>query len=338
MRSQLLGEIRREAETVVDAVATGSAVSPEDGATEATDTITQVARDHLEFLQAAVELDEPAVLRDHVLWSGGTRASRGGGVQQVVDVLEAVRSELVRRVSPEAAGVVDGVVSWAVAEDPSHRDPVHGGTDPLALACRLYVAAAVTGRRHHALAIVEEVVREVESPVDLYVDVFQNALYDVGRRWQRGGLTIAEEHMATATTQFILGVLSQRAPRRTPHRGAAVVIGVHGDQHAVGVTIIGQVLEDDGWDVRFVGTNVPNDKVLSIVERERPALLGVAVTLVRHVDVARELIAAVRERGEGGPRIVVGGAAFQQDPALWKSVGADGFATDARTAAEVARG
>ncbi len=209
---------------------------------------------------------------------------------------------------------------------------------PLSPACLLYVDAAVSGLREKALDIARGAVGDTESPDEVYVDLFQAALYEVGRRWQNTGLTIAEEHMATATTQFILSVLHEELPRAPGHRGTAVVTGVVGEQHVVGASIVADVLDADGWDVRVLGSDLPHESILTAVDSNQADLLAISVTMSEGVASARDLVALVREITTTTPRIIVGGAAFRRDPQLWRDVGADGFAADARGVAELARG
>ncbi|MFA6576152.1 MAG: cobalamin-dependent protein [Nocardioides sp.] len=296
------------------------------------------ARHHIDFLQAAVELDDPTVFRDYALWCRDLLGARGIGVASLVARLEAVRDELVGRLSPPAADAVDLATRAALAALAAGQDSPWGEGDPLSPACNLYLTASVSGRREQALAIAREAVSGAQSPVDVYVDIFQSALYEAGRRWQTSGLTIAEEHMATATTQFILSVLQEELPRTGSQRETAVVTGVVGEQHVVGASIVANVLEADGWDVRFIGTDLPHDAVASAVDEYGAALLAISVTMSGSVADARDLITLVRGSSADPPRIIVGGAAFRRDPQLWRTVGADGFAADARSVAELARG
>lgn len=298
----------------------------------------QDVRHHLDFLQTAVELDEPSVFRDYALWCRDLLDAHGIDVALLVEHLESVRAVLAGRLSPPTVQAVDQAVRAGLEALAAGRDSPWAEAGPVSPACHLYIAAAVTGRREAALAIVQEAIAGTESPVDVYVDIFQSALYEVGRRWQTASLTIAEEHMATATTQFILGVLHEQLPPTRRRRGTVVVAGVVGDRHVVGASIVANVLDGDGWDVRFLGSDVSPEAVVAAIDRSRADLLAISVTLGRGVPDARNLIALVRASSPKPPRIVVGGAAFRSDPDLWRAVGADGFAADARSVADVARG
>lgn len=297
------------------------------------------ARHHIDFLQAAVELDDPTTFRDYALWCRDLLDARGLGVEFLIENLEAIRDEMAGRLSPAAAEGVAlamgaGLEALATGEDSSRGE----GDERLSSACRLYVAAAISGRRTDALAIVREAVRAAKSPTEVYVDVFQTALTEVGRRWQTMGLTVAEEHMATATTEFILSVLQEEQPRAGARGGTAVVTGVVDEQHVVGASIVANVLDADGWDVLFVGTNLPHEAIVSSIVQSGASLVAISVTISGHVPAAADLISLVRSSCAMPPRIIVGGRAFRRDPELWRTVGADGFAPDARTVVELARG
>ncbi|MDP2774623.1 MAG: cobalamin-dependent protein [Nocardioides sp.] len=296
------------------------------------------ARHHIYFLQAAVELDDPTVFRDFALWCRDLLDSRGIGVERLVERLETIRDELAGRLSRPAAEAVDLATSAALTALAAGHDSPWGESRPLSPACHLYLTASVSGRREQALAITREAVSGAESAVDVYVDIFQSALYEAGRRWQTTGLTIAEEHMATATTQYILSVLQEELPRTGAKNETAVVTGVVGEQHVVGASIVANVLEADGWDVRFIGSDLPHDAIVAAVRDYRASLLAISVTMSGSVADARDLIALVRGSIADPPRIIVGGAAFRRDPQLWRAMGADGFADDARGVAEIARG
>ena len=90
--------------------------------------------------------------------------------------------------------------------------------------------------------------------------------------------------------------------------------------------------------MRFLGTNVPRDSVVSTIERSQASLVAISVTMSSCVAEARDLIAHIRRSSPHPPRIIVGGAAFVRDPQMWQIIGADGFAADARSVAELAHG
>jgi methanogenic corrinoid protein MtbC1 len=113
-----------------------------------------------------------------------------------------------------------------------------------------------------------------------------------------------------------------------------VVTGVEGELHHIGANIVADVLEARGWDVRFLGTNMPRNGILRVIEQQRADVVGISVTMVFNIPQLISLIDEInRAFGRERVRVIVGGAAFRAARTLWKETGAHGFANDAREAA-----
>jgi signal transduction histidine kinase len=142
--------------------------------------------------------------------------------------------------------------------------------------------------------------------------------------------------MATATAQSALAQMYPRIERPDAVRGRAVITGVQGEMHQMGVNIVADALEADGWDVRFLGTNMPHDGILRVIAEHRAGVLGISATMLFSVPQVRRL---VRDRAAPpAPRIVLGGSAFRAAPDLWGELGAVGFAGDVRESVAHVRG
>lgn len=59
----------------------------------------------------------------------------------------------------------------------------------------------------------------------LYVDVFRPALYEVGARWESNRLTVAQEHIATAITQFVMAQIYEPPSELDAKRSSVVITG-----------------------------------------------------------------------------------------------------------------
>lgn len=212
-----------------------------------------------------------------------------------------------------------------------HRDfaSADSGRDGLAAARQQFVGAILSGERRAALTVALAAL-EAGAPIpDLYADVFQAALYEIGRRWEENRITVAQEHMATAVTQYVMAHVFEHIPPSAVKRGLAVITGVPGELHHVGAMMVSDMLEAHGWQVQFLGSNLPVASIVGTVSEARPALLGVSVTMRDNLPQAVELIAGAKQ-AVSGLRVVVGGAAFRS--AEWTATGADDYAADVRGA------
>jgi len=130
-----------------------------------------------------------------------------------------------------------------------------------------YVDALVAGDLALAERLIEDSGTDIRS---LYLQVLQPALYEIGRRWQEAEISVAQEHLATATTQSLMARLAGRFDDRAPRRDRRVLVAcAEGELHSIGVRMVADFLEADGWDVLFVGALSPPAAVA-----ERPPRSG----------------------------------------------------------------
>jgi len=294
---------------------------------------------HVDFLAGALESGDPTAFGDYVRWTGRVLQGRGIAPRFLAENLEQVHAALLPHLSePEAAVVAEFVAVGLEACGPAPAPADEGDEGDLALTFRLYVQAIVRGERRAALGVVEEALRTGATVEQLYLQVLQRSLYEIGRRWETNQLSVAQEHMATAVTQYVMGRLYERIEPAGSARGTAIVTGVQGELHQVGGNMVADMLEADGWSVQFLGTNMPHVGIVQAVREQQPQVVGISATMLFNLPHVRSLIEAIRREAlPEPPRILVGGAAFRSAPELWSEIGADGFAPNLREAVELAR-
>ncbi len=201
---------------------------------------------------------------------------------------------------------------------------------------RVYLDALRAGDRRRALAVVDDARAAGLGLPALYLDVFQPALREVGRLWQQNEFTVAEEHLATAVTQIAMGRLYTEYCLATNRNGRTLLAAcAETEKHEVGLRMICDLLELEGWDATYLGASVPQDSLVAMVLRDRPNVLALSASLAPHLPQLRSLIAAVRgATGEAVPYIIVGGRPFLDDHSLADKVGADAMARDATDAVD----
>jgi methanogenic corrinoid protein MtbC1 len=153
-------------------------------------------------------------------------------------------------------------------------------------------------------------------------------LYEVGARWESNRITVAQEHIATAITQYVMARIYEPPVDTAKDKGTIVLTGVEGELHSIGAVMVGDLLELSGWTVRSLGTNLPAASILSVIRETRPSHVGISATMLFNLAAVRQLIEAIRAECRDRVSILVGGAAFRSTPDLWRQVAADGFAAD----------
>ncbi|SEK94149.1 Methanogenic corrinoid protein MtbC1 [Stigmatella aurantiaca] len=203
-------------------------------------------------------------------------------------------------------------------------------TEPLAPLQKRYLAAQLAGDRREALRLLvdEGLLRGIPLQ-DLHLKVIQPAQYEIGRLWQENHISVAQEHLATAISQLALSHLYRHLPR-DPFNGKVIMLScVEGELHEVGARMAADFLEMAGFDVRFLGANVPSHHLVRMVRDQTPDLLALSVTMTYHLPALRDAVAVVREAVPKLP-IAVGGLAFSWVPGLEKELDVAFFGKDAR--------
>ncbi len=174
----------------------------------------------------------------------------------------------------------------------------------------------LAGKRKPALEIIMNAYHGGYPIPGIYMDVFQEALYEIGRLWETNQITVADEHMGTAITQYVMSNLYQYLEVADSRRGKLVMTGVQGELHQVGANMVADVMEADGWDVMFLGTNVPAEGVIESIRQHKADLFGISSTMYFNIPKVIELVEATRKEFGDSIRIMLGGGAFRSLPKL----------------------
>lgn len=199
-----------------------------------------------------------------------------------------------------------------------------------------YLAAIRAGSRRDALAAVDDALQDGMDAHTLYLRVFQPAMHEIGRLWQENRITVADEHLATAITQLAMSRLYEELFGGRVDAGPLLVAAcADHERHELGLRMICDLLELDGWDTVFLGASVPVEDLVEMVKERRPAVVALSASITPHLARVREAVEAIRAAmPEVAPVIAIGGRAFADDDALARRMGADITAKDAVEVAE----
>jgi methanogenic corrinoid protein MtbC1 len=200
-----------------------------------------------------------------------------------------------------------------------------------------FLEAIVRGDRRAANQLVDRILDRGATLRDLYLNVMEPALHEIGRRWQDNEVSVAEEHLATAITQAAMGRAFERVYRWHDSRTPSLVAGcVEDERHQIGLRMLCDLLELEGWDTTYLGASVPTESLVDIVRKRRPDVVALSATTAPHLPHVRSTIAAIRDaKLEPAPLIIAGGAAVGGDASLAGRLGADLTAANAAHGVEM---
>jgi MerR family transcriptional regulator, light-induced transcriptional regulator len=139
-------------------------------------------------------------------------------------------------------------------------------------------------------------------------DVVLPAMRHLGVLWETGRVSVAEEHAATEICRYVLYRLFDSIESAKPVGLKALASCAPGDEHELGVEIVGEYLQLKGWEVFVVGRSAPPDDILKALAEFHPHIAFFSATLVANLPAARVLVAEAQKLLPG-LGIVLGGAA-----------------------------
>lgn len=156
------------------------------------------------------------------------------------------------------------------------------------------------------------------------------ALQRVAVRYEEGEYYIADLIMAGELVSNLLAMLGMDSTQLSEDKklGKIVVGTVFDDIHDVGKNIFISMLRAEGFEVVDLGTDVPTERFIEVIKREKPDILGISGILTSVVENIKEVIDEINAQGlRDGLKIILGGALAGSDYSVY--VGADGFSSDA---------
>ena len=154
-----------------------------------------------------------------------------------------------------------------------------------------------------ALAIypVEQVCAELITPT----------LWEIGRLWEQGQITVSIEHFASA---FFHGLLTNLFHAMPPGEAGPLIIFccAPGEEHELASLMLSLLLRRVGLHVAYLGQNIESNGLLQTVRQLSPALVCISATLLVPVEAVVALGQRMQELPPPRPAFIFGGQAFER--------------------------
>lgn len=291
---------------------------------------------HLRFLLAALESGSPGFFTNYIQWLASVLENRGLPTEHLQDSLRLIDDFITTCLTGDTAVPIRQLLNEGIAALEKERPALPAFYRYLpepAPESRSFTTALLEGNRLTAQAIAGAKLHAGSNLIDLGVEVVQPALYEIGQLWQINRASVAQEHLATAICQNILARAFMHAEMAPPCDRKALFSCVEGNHHSLGLRMVSDAFELQGWEVAYLGADTPTPALLAQIEQWRPDIVGLSLALPHHIAVARTIIDRCHSQfGARCPVIMIGGLAINTVDNLWKRIGADVWCPDARTA------
>lgn len=201
------------------------------------------------------------------------------------------------------------------------------------------IEAVVNGEQD---AVKEEINRSLargDSPLEIISGGLTYGMAIVGQRMKSGEMFIPEvlgSAQAMREGMEVLKPIITSSDMSFLYTGTVVMGTVQGDVHDLGKNIVCTILESGGFKVVDIGIDVPTEKFIEAIIREKPDILGMSALLTTTMPRMGEVIEALKKNNlRDRVRVMVGGAPITQ--AFADSIGADAYGQNAIYALDKAK-
>ena len=152
-----------------------------------------------------------------------------------------------------------------------------------------------------AIYPIEQVCTELITPT----------LWEIGRLWEQGLITVSIEHFASAFFHGWLTNLFHAMPASNTNP-LVIACCAPGELHELAALMLALLLRRAGLRVAYMGQSIEKAGLLQTIRQLSPALLCVSVTLISLLEAVIELGQKVQELPVPRPVLIFGGQAFEQ--------------------------
>ncbi|MBM4314127.1 MAG: cobalamin-binding protein [Deltaproteobacteria bacterium] len=164
-----------------------------------------------------------------------------------------------------------------------------------------------------------------------------SAMEVISDRFRKGTVFIPEVLLSARVMKEALVLLEPYLAQEKRDVSGKILIGtVRGDLHDIGKNMVATMLRGVGFDVVDLGVNIPVEKFVEEVEREKPDILGISALLTTTMPEMKKIIDALIASGfRDRVKILVGGAPVNEK--FSRDIGADGYGSDAGSGVDLVR-
>ena len=146
---------------------------------------------------------------------------------------------------------------------------------------------------------------------DIYENVIRKSLYKVGELWEQNKVSVATEHMATAITESILNDIFEHTISDNRTGKKIIAACVENENHQVGIKMVADIFEANGWDSYFMGANTPTMELINFAKVINPDVIALSLSIYFNLPILKKMIIEIRNQLPN-VSIIVGGQAFNR--------------------------
>ena len=193
------------------------------------------------------------------------------------------------------------------------------------------------GKANDVKALVEQALNENITPGEILNDGLLSGMGIIGARFKKNEVYVPEVLIAARAMKAGMEILQPKlAEAGVEPSGIAVIGTVKGDLHDIGKNLVCMMLEGAGFKIIDIGIDCEAEKFVEAAIENNASVIGVSALLTTTMTNMKAVVEAVKASAIADKvKVIIGGAPVTQ--AFCDEIGADGYAADAASAADLAK-
>jgi len=193
------------------------------------------------------------------------------------------------------------------------------------------------GKADEVRSLVQKALSDGEEPGKILNEGLLAGMTVIGGRFKKNEVYVPEVLIAARAMKAGMEPLQpQLAAAGVKPVGTAVIGTVKGDLHDIGKNLVGMMLEGAGLKVVDLGIDVEPQKFVDAAKENNAAVVGISALLTTTMTNMKAVVDSLKGSDIADKvKVMIGGAPVTQ--AFCDEIGADGYAPDAASAADLAK-
>ncbi len=197
--------------------------------------------------------------------------------------------------------------------------------------------AVIKGNLDDMVDLTEDALDEGLDAQEILNNGLMPGMDHVGVEFRAGNMFVPEVLRSARAMQSSMNILKPLLAESGVKMVGKVLLGtVKGDLHDIGKNLVGMMCEGAGFEVEDLGKDVAPEGFVEAVKQFEPDVVGMSALLTTTMRAMEHTIKALEEAGvRDKVKVMIGGAPVTQ--AFADQIGADGYASNAASAADMAK-
>lgn len=197
--------------------------------------------------------------------------------------------------------------------------------------------SVILGNANQVKEQVNSLVASGNNPLDIINKGLIAGMNVVGTRFKAGDMYVPEVLMSARSMSAGVEIVKPLLADGDMKSNGKVLLGtVKGDLHDIGKNLVGMMIESAGLEVINLGVDISAEAFVAAIREHKPNVLALSALLTTTMVNIKSTIEVLIEEGlRDQVKVIIGGAPVSREFA--DSIGADGFAPDAASAADLCK-